>query len=392
MLRTLAVQNYRSLLEVVVPLGALNVVTGANGSGKSNLYRSLQLLAQTAAGGVVSALAREGGLSSAMWAGPETITDAMRRGAAPIQGTLRKASPRIRLGFAGDDLGYAIATGYPIPPPQVVRHEPSKFSLDPEVKHECIWAGGAYRPSSALVERRGPLIRSREEREWAILSDHANAFDSMLSEYSRAAPELDAVGRSVRSWRFYDQFRTDQESLARLPQIGTRTEVVAQDGRDLAAALQTIREIGDREGLAAAVADAFEGAELDIRVDEGARFDLELKQRGLLRPLTAPELSDGTLRYLFLIAALLTPRPPTMMVLNEPETSLHPQLLAPLARLIAGASEQTQIWIVSHAQGLIRELVARPDCTHIQLEKDLGESKVRDQRLLDAPLWHWPDQ
>jgi predicted ATPase len=59
-----------------------------------------------------------------------------------------------------------------------------------------------------------------------------------------------------------------------------------------------------------------------------------LRQHGLLRPLKASELSDGTLRYLLLVAALLSPRPPTLMILNEPETSLHPDLLPPLARLI----------------------------------------------------------
>jgi predicted ATPase len=70
MLHTLAISNYRSILELVVELGALNVVSGPNGAGKSNLYRALRLLAQTASGGVVGALAREGGLDSSFWAGP----------------------------------------------------------------------------------------------------------------------------------------------------------------------------------------------------------------------------------------------------------------------------------------------------------------------------------
>ena len=78
MLTTLAIANYRSLRELIVPLGAVNVVSGENGSGKSNLYRALRLLADTARGGVVASLAREGGLSSALWAGPEKITRAMR--------------------------------------------------------------------------------------------------------------------------------------------------------------------------------------------------------------------------------------------------------------------------------------------------------------------------
>ena len=73
MLTTLAVANYRSLRELIVPLGRLNLVVGANGSGKSNLYRALRLLAESAQTGIVPALAREGGLGSALWAGPETI-------------------------------------------------------------------------------------------------------------------------------------------------------------------------------------------------------------------------------------------------------------------------------------------------------------------------------
>jgi hypothetical protein len=74
------------------------------------------------------------------------------------------------------------------------------------------------------------------------------------------------------------------------------------------------------------------------------RLVLLMEQHGLLRPLEAPELSDGTLRYLLWIAALLTPRPPALMVLNEPETSLHPDLLPALARLMARKADRTQIY------------------------------------------------
>ncbi|RBL66124.1 ATP-binding protein, partial [Pseudomonas sp. MWU13-2625] len=80
MLKTLAVANYRSINKLVIPLGRLNLVTGANGSGKSNLYRALRLLAETAQGGVVNALAKEGGLESTYWAGPEQISRRMSQG------------------------------------------------------------------------------------------------------------------------------------------------------------------------------------------------------------------------------------------------------------------------------------------------------------------------
>lgn len=394
MLKTVAIQNYRSLQNLTVPLAALNITTGPNGSGKSNLYRSLRLLAQTARGGVVSALAREGGLDSAFWAGPEQISKAMKSGVVPVQGGPRSKSPRIKLGFSCEDLGYAISTGFPPSPGFAGHHEPSKFALDPEIKNECIWAGTFYRPASKLVERRGPTVTSREGKKWRTLSQNLGNYESMLSDIAdqNHAPELLHMRQLIRSWRFYDQFRTDQESLARLPQIGTRTPVLHQDGRDLAAALQTIIEIGDRSTLEDAIDNAFPGAQLSIDVDENARFHLKLHQPGLLRPLSGLELSDGTLRYLFLVAALLTPRPPTLMVLNEPETSLHPDLLPALAELINQASTLTQVWVVSHASRLVSALKEHPHCNSMQLDKSLGETVLLDQGILDEPAWHWPDK
>ena len=165
----------------------------------------------------------------------------------------------------------------------------------------------------------------------------------------------------------------------------------AVDGRDLAAALQTIREIGDREALNAAIDDAFPGSHLHIDFQAGGRFAVELRQEGLLRPLSAAELSDGTLRYLLLVAALLTPRPPSLMVLNEPETSLHPDLLPALGRLIIAASKQTQVWVVSHASRLIATLKESPECNTLELDKQLGQTCIRGQGMLDEPPWHWPD-
>ena len=113
MLKTLAVANYRSINKLVIPLGRLNLITGPNGSGKSNLYRALRLLAETAQGGVVNALAREGGLHSTFWAGPETISRRMRNGEVPIEATLPKGVKRLRLGFSGEDFGYSISLGLP---------------------------------------------------------------------------------------------------------------------------------------------------------------------------------------------------------------------------------------------------------------------------------------
>ncbi len=390
MINTLAIGNYRSLLNLIIPFGRLNVITGENASGKSNLYKALRLLSETAQGGVINSLAREGGLQSTFWAGPENISDRMRRGEVKIQGGPNQKAARLRLGFSSDDFSYSISLGLPIPGSL----GPTAFSLDPEIKRECIWAGNSYRPASLLVDRTGAVIKVRSNRSWEVLSQNTSNFDSIFGEAANPekAPEIVTLREEIKGWRFYDHFRSDAEAPARLPQLGTRTPVLHHDGRDLAAALQTIIEIGDVDALHAAVSDAFPGANLSILVQQDGRFIVSLHQEGLLRPLSASELSDGTLRYLLWVAALLTPRPPPLMVLNEPETSLHPDLLPALGRLIIRAAKTTQVWVVSHASPLITTLEAAENCNAIQLDKNLGQTQIVGQGMLDQPMWHWPDK
>lgn len=385
MLTTLAINNYRSILKLAMPLASLNVITGPNGSGKSNLYRALRLLAETAQGGVVNSLAAEGGLNSTFWAGPEKISKRMRTGEVPIEGTPRQQVMRLKLGFNTKEFGYAIELGLPTP-------SRSAFALDPEIKRECIWAGPALRPASLLVDRKGPMLRLRDGRNWNVINNHLGLYNSMFDNGAApsSAPELFHLRETIRGWRFYDHFRTDSNAPARKAQLGTRTPVMHHDGRDLAAALQTIREIGDHAALDETIADAFPGARIDVVKHEDGRFSIQFSQHGLLRPLAGAELSDGTLRYILWVAALLTARPPPLMVLNEPETSLHPDLLPALARLIVRVSEKTQVWVVSHANGLIAALEEETHCQTISLEKTLGGTEIQGQGILDEPSWHWP--
>jgi predicted ATPase len=384
MLQTLAVQNYRTLRDIALPLGPLNLITGANGSGKSNVYKALRLLAETAQGGVIGSLAREGGLGSTLWAGPETLSRAMRSGEVPVQGSARHKSVALRLGFAGSEFSYAIDLGLPL-------SSQSAFALDPVIKAEHVWAGPLARPAAMLVERHGAVARTRDEQgHWQLMSEALPSYDSMLAHMAdpRRAPELLTLREQIRSWRFYDHFRTDAQAPARQPQVGTHTPVLGHEGVDLAAALQTIREIGDAQALDAAVQDAFPGARVAVTAHDG-RFETTMAQHGLLRPLKALELSDGTLRYLLWIAALLTPRPPALLVLNEPETSLHPDLLPALGRLIARAAQQSQVIVVSHARRLIAAL-QEAGCLCLALQKELGETRVAGGDDFDRPAWVWP--
>lgn len=391
MLTTLAVENYRSLRNVVLPLHQLTLITGPNGSGKSSIYRSLRLLADAARNGAVAALAREGGLPSTLWAGPETIGRSVREGRHPVQGTVRTKPVALRLGFAGDEFGYAIDFGLPS------AGQDSKFGLDPVIKRESVWRGPLLRPAALLADRVAAGVRVREESgAWSPSADAIKPADSMLSEYAdpRRAPELLLTRERIRSWRFYDQFRTDANAPARTSRIGTRTPVLDHDGGDLAAALQTIRENGSAGALDAAIDQAFPGSRVEIGGRDGW-FELRLRQHGLLRPLGAAELSDGTLRYLLWVAALLAVRPPELFVLNEPETSLHPDLLPALAALIGTAARKTQVIVVSHAQPLITALTSTAeelgeDVGTAELVKEFGETTISGQGRFDQPPWHWP--
>jgi predicted ATPase len=384
MLHTLAVSNYRSLRQFIAPLGELTLITGPNGSGKSNVYRALRLLAETARGGLISSLAREGGFASTLWAGPESFSAAVKRGEQPVQATIKMESQALRLGFRGDAFSYAIDLGLPTP-------TESAFRGDPIIKTEVIWHGEHLRPASELVERRNAVVRVRRDNgDWDLVTGHLQPFESMMDMIAdpQRAAEVVTLRDQIRTWRFYDHFRTDTEAPARQLQIGTYTPLLSHDGRDLAAALQTIFEIGDAPALNAAISDAFPGAQLKITGQDG-RLAVSMHQQGLLRPLGAAELSDGTLRYLLWTAAMLTPRPPHLMVLNEPESSLHPDLLPALARLIGVAAKSTQIFVVSHASRLIAALKENAACLSIELDKQLSETQIVEQGKLDVPSWRW---
>ncbi|MFO0709147.1 MAG: AAA family ATPase [Sandaracinus sp.] len=383
--RCVAIAGYRSLHDLAFAPGPLTVISGGNGVGKSNVYRALELMHAAAHGRLARSLALEGGLPSAAWAGPEDTRseDAKRLGRA-IEGTMRKRPIRVRLGMQLDAGCFEMSIGLPPLEPGA----PTVFRFDPEVKQEWLWSAPPRKKNKPFLTREGLAANGLDSDGRTRTYAQLDPGESVLGQLDepQLLSELWLLQRTLRAFRFYHAFRTDPESPLRTQRIGARTPILASNGEDAAAALQTILEIGDDAALRDAVRHGL-GAELDLAID-GNRFELGLRVPGLLRRLGARELSDGSLKYLALLAALFSPRPAPLLVFNEPEASLHPDLLVPLAEALALASRRSSVWVVSHARALITALEARAPTTHIALERDEdGATRIAGQRLIDRPLW-----
>jgi predicted ATPase len=355
-LREVHIEGYRSLKNVHVKIEPLTVLVGKNSAGKTNLYRSLMLLKSAADGTVCRHIAEEGGIESVLWAGPR-----------------EKITPRLSLAARFDDVDYRIEIGMP-------GLTEAALDLEPLVRAERLIRHSQGKPEM-LLDRQGPTLwqvgdptgRSNADRP-LMASETALATAAERHGYA----EIAAIKQTMRDWRFYHDIRTDEAAPIRKPSLGLSSVTLAPDGSDLAALLATQFYVQEQAvPIKAAIEDAFPGAELIVSALDGkCRFALRFKD--LDRPFAAHELSEGTLRYLFLIGALLGGRLPPFIAINEPENGLNATLLRPLARLIAQASRKTQVWIVTHSEVLARELAECAGVLPRLVMKEDGATRVLD--------------
>ena len=339
--REVRASSYRSLRAIRFQVGQLTVFVGQNGVGKTNLYRVLQLLQAAAASTLSRELAAEGGMDSAVWAG-------RRRAGQPV-----RISLSVCFGTARTEFSYRVEAGLP---PVV---GPDAFPLEPQIKEETLSFHHRNRVTK-LLERRGPSVMARDADERRVdVSRDLLASETALGSFDEPQrfPEAHALRRTMLDWRFYHSLRTDPDSALRRPCLAVTSPTMASDGSNLAAVFATLVHIrGETVDLDRAIADAFPGATLSVPLPEReASFGMTFPDHPR-RVFQAGELSDGTLRYLALAGALLALRLPAFIALNEPESSLHPDLLEPLARLIVKASERTQICLVTHSERLAAAL------------------------------------
>jgi predicted ATPase len=359
--RRFEAHGFRSLRSIAYPMSDLDVLVGANGAGKTNLYRALELLRSAAENTLARDLAREGGLASALWAGPRR-----RSGPSRVRLAVGLGDPA----RAGQDEAYRYEVEIGYPPPVS-----AAIAAEPHIKAETVThLTGARRVR--LLERRGLAVTVRDEHGRPVELD-IDLLDSetvlgRLEDPSRY-PVLDLVRRTLLQWRFYHGLRTDPGSPMRRSCAAVATPTLASDGSDLAAVFATLAYIRqDTQALDDAVDSAFPGARLHIPEPERtASFGMVFPEFPS-RVFEAAELSDGTLRFLSLAGALLAYRLPPFVALNEPEASLHPDLMEPLAGLVVQAARRTQVWLVTHSDRLAEAVTAT------------GAGKVRTVRKADG--------
>lgn len=352
----LSVKGFRSLRNVTLPLDHIAVYQGGNGTGKTNLYRALEFCRHAALGDLSLWLAKQGGLASCRWSGP----------------TRTHEKARIAISVTVGDLRYHIEVGHPTPTTAAFLNEP----LIKEEKIEARYSGRV----KTLMKRRGPSVTisglNGREQQWDdLLLPSETALSRLPAEV--AATDVAGLRDTLLGWRFFHRFRVDTDSPLRRPAAAVTATKLDADGANLAAVFATLEHIRqDTTDLKSLVREAFDGAELIIpHPEEQAAFFIQWPDFPN-RLFSQAELSDGTLQFLALCGALLSYHAPRLVVLNEPEASLHPDLMPALATLIANAAETTQIIVVTHSAELAGSLEQRTACPIRNVEKQNGETLI----------------
>lgn len=349
-------------------MSRLDVFVGANGAGKSNLYRGLELLQAAAANTLGQELARES-LNLALWAGPN-------KGGGP-------RCIRLSAGFSEPErpevaYRYEVELGYPPPGAPVL-------GFEPQIKSESLIYVGGPRPVR-LMDRNGPSLMARDpdgrpvEIDVDLLASETAL--SRLQDPSRF-PALDLVRRTLLAWRFYHDLRTDPDSPMRKPCVAVAAPALAADGANLAAVFATLAEIRqDTKDLDRMIDRAFPGVRLSpTEPERDVSFTLSFPEFPY-RQFEPSELSDGTLRFLGLAGALMAYRLPPFIALNEPESSLHPDLMEPLAEMVRKAADRTQVWLVTHSERLAEAIRKSGDGEVRTVLKHNGATTIEGLTLL----------
>ncbi len=368
-IESIEIKGFRSLRHVAWKPGSLNVVIGANGSGKSNLLRALDLLQQSASGSLSKAIIRQGGINAILWDGraPEMMWILTSR---PVIAFNEELLPRRTTGSL-----YTYA----------IRLEKGHLLL-----------GSDYRVSSEMLEfqsLQGELRKVLERndgsaasfdfqsKELKAIEGSIPADQSLLSLIAKPLSNIPTwvFAQYLQSWTIYHDLQTHQGTPVRQASIARFEKILSPDGQNLIPVLHTLyseRRFEEQlnRSMRAAFGRDFEKLIFPPAADQ--RVQLRIRWRSLRREQSTADLSDGTLRFLMLIAILANPAPGGLIAIDEPETGLHPSMFPIVAELATAAAERTTVILSTHSPQFLDAFTGETVPTTTVAEWVDGETKL----------------
>lgn len=370
-IRTLRLQNFLSYGSEgeEIELQPLNVLIGANASGKSNLIEAIALLKATPTD-LTAPIRKGGGISDFLWRGETGVPSAEIE--ATLDPPLGNMPLRYRIGFTVVGQRLELVD-------EAVENERSYPGEDD------VYFFYRYQRGRPVLNVKTAIEGQRSQR--ALRREDLIPDQSVLSQRKDPDqyPELTYLGNQFSNIGLYRDWHIGRNSDARMPQTTDLPEhPLLEDGSNLGLVLNNLQyQLGTRQ-LIDKLKKFYDAAEeITIKI-YGGTVQIFIREEGLIQPIPATRLSDGTLRYLFLLALLCDPTPPPLMCIEEPEIGLHPDILPTIAELLIEASERTQLIVTTHSADLVSALTPK---SILVCERDDMGSHLR--RLEPERLEKW---
>ena len=349
-------------------LQSLNVLIGPNGSGKSNFIEALSLLRGTTKELRAVFGKDRGGVGSWIWRG---APDA----AASLEVVIRSPYPnrmplRHHLAFGAPDYMFAL--------------------LDERIENERTQKGEAEPYFYYRYQEGRPVLNVKGDKRF-LARESVQPNTSILSQRRDpdTYPEITYLADLYEKFRVYSDWTFGRNALFRKPQMADmRNDRLEEDMSNLGMFLNRLRQNPQtRKQIITALRDLYEGlTDFDFTIEQGT-VQVFFTEQDFYIPAT--RLSDGTIRYLSLLAILCDPDPPPLICIEEPELGLHPDLLPKLADLLRDASQRTQLIITTHSDILVSAMTDMPEVV-VVCEKHDGRTVMK--RLDKEDLKDWLDR
>jgi len=377
-IRTLSLTHFLSFGAAgeELPLLPLNVLIGPNGSGKSNLIEAISLL-QAAPTDLTAPIREGGGIAEWLWKGPDARTVAEIKATVAYPDGVMPLRYRLALTPVGQRMA--------IQDEAVENEGPQSEGADTEFffRYENGQATFAHGPCREVSVDEA-LRRIREKpKAWSVEN-------SVLSHGRDPEhhPEVSYLAEHFRRIKLYREWGLGRRASARLPQRADLPEdFLLEDAGNLGLVLNDLEHRGAAWEQFRSYLGRFHEGVLDVTTKiHGGTVQVFVHEKGLSQPIPATRLSDGTLRFLCLLAILCHPEPPPLICIEEPELGLHPDIMPTIAELLLDAAKRTQLIVTTHSDVLVSEFSDVPEAV---LVCEREEDGTRMRRLDREPLMAW---